>query len=87
MNEQSTSVVTRDVDVTVSVGYETAGERWEMGENRRKALSEKKQKVRDGDWWAEEEVALLDVVAGEHREVGSGELEVRKGGFCCRKDS
>lgn len=81
MDEFNAGVVTGDVDVAVGVGGETAGERREMGEDTRKTAFEKKDKVGNGDWRASEEVAFLNVVAGEHREVGDGEFEVREGGF------
>lgn len=76
MNEFSAGVVTGNVDIAVGVGSETAGEWREMGEDARKATFEEKQKVGDGDWRAGEEVAFLNVMAGEHREVGDGEFEV-----------
>ena len=57
-----------------------------MGEGARKAASEKKQEVCNGDWRESEEVSLLNVVAGEHWEVGDGEFKVGEGGFDGRKD-
>lgn len=87
MKELSTGVVTRDVDVAIGVGDETAGERWELSENSGEAFSEKEEKIGEGDWRAEEEVSFLDVVARKHGEIGGGEFEVGEGGFCSRNYS
>lgn len=79
VKELSAGVVTGDIDVAIGVTDETAGERWEISESSGETFSKKEEKIGDGDWRAEEEVALLDVVARKHGEVGGGEFEVRKG--------
>ncbi|GMP69222.1 hypothetical protein CsSME_00028561 [Camellia sinensis var. sinensis] len=87
VKEVNSGVIACDVDVALGIGGETAGERGEVGESAGEAVFEEREERVDGERRAGEEATLLNVVAGEHGEVGDGELEVSDYGFAIRKDS
>ncbi|CAL5407401.1 unnamed protein product [Camellia sinensis] len=87
VKEVNSGVIVCDVDVALGIGGETAGERGEVGESAGEAVFEEREERVDGERRAGEEATLLNVVAGEHGEVGDGELEVSDYGFAIRKDS
>ncbi|CAH9121421.1 unnamed protein product [Cuscuta epithymum] len=70
-------VVTGNINVSVLVGNEPAGEGWEMGECPGEAPLEQGGEVGGGKGRESEEGAFLDVVCGEHGQIGDGEFEVR----------
>lgn len=81
MDEVDTGVVAGDVDVSVLVGPEAAGEGRKVRERGGEAVFEEREEGGGGEGRAGEEAALLDVVAGEQWKVGDGEFEVVHGGF------
>jgi len=86
VDEVDAGVVADDVDVSVLVGLEAAGEGREVRQGGGEAVFEEREEGGGGEGRAGEEAAFLDVVAGEHWEVGNGEFEVVHGGFLGRGD-
>ncbi|KAF7816348.1 hypothetical protein G2W53_030317 [Senna tora] len=80
------SVVAGDVDVTVGVSVEAAGERGKVRESARESGFEERDEGIGRERRESEEAAFLDVVTGEHGKVGDGELEVSERGFFVWKD-
>lgn len=81
VEEVCPGVVAGDVNVAVGVGDKAAGEGGEERESGGEGLFEEREKGSEGERRASEEAAFLDVMAGEHREVRDGELEVVHGGW------
>lgn len=87
VDEVDARVVAGDVNVTIGVSGQAAGQ----GRETREALGERgfeegDERVLEGERRKREEEALLDVVAGEHGEVGDGELEVTECGGLVGED-
>lgn len=88
VDEVCAGVVGGDVDVAVGVGGETAGE----GREKREGVGEGGFKEREEGVGGEvrrgarEEAAFLDVVAGEHWEVGDGEFQGFHSGLLIREN-
>lgn len=81
VDELSPGIIARDVHITPVVREEPASERGEVREGAGEAEPEEGEEGVGGEgrFGAGEEVALLDVVAGEHREVRNGKLLVSHG--------
>jgi len=85
-DEIDAGVVAGDVDVAVGISFQAAGEGGKVRESLRQGVLDLRDESREGERRAGEEVAFLDVMAGEHREVGDGELQIRHGRSLGRVD-
>ncbi|CAH9097652.1 unnamed protein product [Cuscuta europaea] len=77
VDEIGAGVVTVNINVSVLVGDEPAGEGWKMGESPGEAPLEQGDEMGEGKGRESEEGAFLDVVCGEHGQIGNGKFEVR----------
>lgn len=87
VNEINAGVISSDVDVTMGVGDQTAGEWLKMHQSRRKCALEKSEESINWERRTSKEAPLLNVMAREHWEIGSRQFEISKARFLLRNYS
>lgn len=87
VDEVDACVITFDVNVTVFVSDQTAGERWKTRERFGETAFKKMEDASGVEIRGSEEAAFLDVVTREHGEIGDGEFKVGEGGRVIGEDN
>lgn len=81
VEEIDAGVIAENMDLAGVVGVQAASEGEEVREGFREGKFEEREEVGGGDRRVGEKNSLLDVLTGEHWEIGNGEAERFNGGF------